>query len=290
MSDIAQCWINGEVIPAQQASVSVFDHGFLYGDGIFEGIRFYNKRVFRLPLHMARLKRSARALQLEIPLDDASFEEAIYATINAFPLADGYLRVLVTRGVGALGINPANCAKPAVIIIADKLTMVGDEERNRGIRAIIAATRRMTPDRLDPRIKSLNYLNAIQAKMEANYAGVEEAILLNERGFVTEGSAMNIFVVREGAIHTPPAIEGALQGVTRGTVLEVAKELGIPAFETVLTSYDLFTADECFFTGTGAKLIPIREIDGRKMASCPGAIYLKLLAGFNALVARETAG
>lgn len=290
MSDIAQCWINGEVIPAQQASVSVFDHGFLYGDGIFEGIRFYNKRVFRLPLHMARLKRSARALQLDIPLDDAAFEAAIYATINAFPLADGYLRVVVTRGVGALGINPANCAKPAVIIIADKLTMVGDEERNRGIRAIIAATRRMTPDRLDPRIKSLNYLNAIQAKMEANYAGVEEAILLNERGFVTEGSAMNIFVAREGAIYTPPATEGALQGVTRGTVLEVAKELGIPAFETVLTSYDLFTADECFFTGTGAKLIPIREIDGRKMATCPGDIYLKLLAGFNALVARETSG
>lgn len=290
MSDIAQCWINGEVIPANQAKVSVFDHGFLYGDGIFEGIRFYNKRVFRLPLHMARLKRSARALQIELPLDDQAFTDAIYATINACPMPDGYLRVLVTRGVGALGINPANCAKPSVIIIADKLVMVGEEERNKGLRAIIASTRRMTADRLDPRIKSLNYLNAIQAKMEANYSGVDEAILLNERGFVTEGSAMNIFVVRDGTLHTPPATEGALQGITRGTVLEVAKELGIPAFETVLTPYDLFTADECFFTGTGAKLIPIREIDGRKVGACPGEIYAKLLAGFNALVARETTG
>lgn len=290
MSEIAQCWIEGEVVPAHQAKVSVFDHGFLYGDGIFEGIRFYNKRVFRLPLHMARLKRSARALQLDIPLDDQTFETAIYDTIKAFPQNDGYLRVLVTRGVGALGINPVNCAKPSVIIIADKLVMVSDEDRNKGVRAIIASTRRMTADRLDPRIKSLNYLNAIQAKMEANYSGVDEAILLNERGFVTEGSAMNIFVVRDGTVYTPPATEGALQGVTRGTVLEVAKELGIPAIETVLTPYDLFTADECFFTGTGAKLIPIREIDGRKVGTCPGEIYTKLLAGFNALVARETAG
>lgn len=289
MFEHARCWVNGRLVPAEQASVSVFDHGFLYGDGIFEGVRFYNRRAFRLPLHLKRLQRSAAALQLQMPAL-AVLEEAVAAVIEASALADGYLRIIITRGVGVLGINPASCKEPGVIVIADQLKMVSDEARAQGIRAVIASTRRSTPDRLDPRIKSLNYLNSIFARMEANFAGVEEAILLNERGCVAEGTAENIFIVRDGELLTPAPTEGALAGITRGTVLELAASLGIPTKETVLTAYDLYAADECFFTGTGARLIPVREIDGRKISTCPGAAYQRLATAFAELVQRETGG
>ena len=288
MFEHARCWMNGRMVPAEQASVSVFDHGFLYGDGIFEGVRFYNRTPFRLHLHLKRLRRSAAALQLQIPLSDEGLAAAVAETIAATDLQDGYLRLLVTRGVGVLGINPATCKQPSVIIIADELRMVSDAERAQGVRAIIASTRRSTPDRLDPRIKSLNYLNSIFARMEANFAGVEEAILLNERGCVAEGTADNIFIVQDGELLTPPVTEGALAGITRATVLELARELGIPACESVLTAYDLYAAEECFLTGTGAKLIPVREIDGRPIRQCPGAIYQQLSSAFTALVQRET--
>ncbi|MEZ5534299.1 MAG: branched-chain-amino-acid transaminase [Thiolinea sp.] len=288
MFEQASCWIDGQIVPASEAKVSVFDHGFLYGDGVFEGLRFYNRRVFRLPLHLKRLRRSAAALQLSVTLSDQEIEQALQETIAASPLTEGYLRLIVTRGVGVLGINPASCSKPGFIIIADQLKMVSDEERARGVRAIIASTRRLTPDRLDSRIKSLNYLNAIMARMEANFAGVEEAILLNDRGNVAEGTADNLFVMQDGELLTPPATEGALAGITRGTVLELAKKLEMPVREAVLTSYDLYNADECFLTGTGAKLIPVREIDGRPIAQCPGEAYQRLSRAFADLIEQET--
>ena len=290
MFDQARCWIDGSILPAAEAKVSVFDHGFLYGDGVFEGVRFYNGKAFRLPLHLKRLQRSAQALQLAIPLSADELAQSVEELIAASPLTDGYLRIIVTRGVGVLGINPTTCKQPSVIIIADQLQMVSDAQRAQGVRAIIASTRRLTPDRLDSRIKSLNYLNAILARMEANYAGVEEAILLNDRGCVAEGTADNLFIVSDGVLLTPPATEGALAGITRQTVLELAAANGIPAREAILTSYDLYNADECFLTGTGAKLIPVREIDGRKMAECPGTYYQQLTQAFSALIQQETGG
>ena len=290
MFDQARCWIDGSILPAAEAKVSVFDHGFLYGDGVFEGVRFYNGKAFRLPLHLKRLQRSAQALQLAIPLSADELAQAVAQLIAASPLTDGYLRIIVTRGVGVLGINPTTCQQPSVIIIADQLQMVSDAQRAQGVRAIIASTRRLTPDRLDSRIKSLNYLNAILARMEANYAGVEEAILLNDRGCVAEGTADNLFIVSDGVLLTPPATEGALAGITRQTVLELAVANGIPAREAILTPYDLYNSDECFLTGTGAKLIPVREIDGRKMAECPGTYYQQLTQAFSALIQQETGG
>ncbi|WP_020396725.1 branched-chain-amino-acid transaminase [Thiolinea disciformis] len=289
MFEQACCWIDGKIVPVSEAKVSVFDHGFLYGDGIFEGIRFYNRKVFRLPLHLKRFERSAVALQLTLPYSLDGIEAAIYETIKASPLSDGYLRVIVTRGVGVLGINPASCAKPSLIVIADELKMASDEQREKGVKAIITSTRRTMPDRLDSRIKSMNYLTAILARMEANYAGADEGILLNDRGFVAEGTVANLFVVSEGILLTPPATEGALGGITRQTILELAQVLNIPAREAALTAYDLYNAEECFFTGTGAKLIPIREIDGRKIRHCPGNIYRSLFKAFNELVQKETA-
>ena len=288
MSSAALCWLDGQIVPASEAKISVFDHGFLYGDGVFEGLRFYNKRVFRLPLHLQRLQRSAQALNLKIPLNAEQLSTALANLIQQSPLHEGYIRLIVTRGMGILGINPANCAKPSIVIIADQLQMVTDTQRAQGVCMITASTRRLTPDRLDSRIKSLNYLNAILARMEANFAGVEEAVLLNDRGCVAEGTADNIFIVSDGILLTPLTTEGALAGITRHTVLELAQVLGIPARETVLTPYDLYNADECFLTGTGAKLIPVREIDGRVLAHCPGAIYQQLNQAFAELVARET--
>ncbi|HPQ96842.1 MAG: branched-chain-amino-acid transaminase [Thiothrix sp.] len=288
MFEYATCWIDGELVPAEKARISVFDHGFLYGDGIFEGVRFYNRKPFRLSRHLKRLGQSAAALRLTLPVSLAALEQAVTQTIAASALDDGYLRILVTRGVGALGINPDSCPKGSAIVIADKLNMISDEQRLQGARTLIAATRRSMPDRLDPRIKSLNYLNNILARMEANFAGVDEAILLNERGCVAEGSAENLFIVKNGELITPAVTEGALSGVTRGTTLELARELGLPAREGVLTPYDLYCADECILTGTGAKLIPVREVDGRPIP-CPGPVYRQLAAAFSELVARETA-
>jgi len=288
MFEQASCWIDGSIVPASEAKVSVFDHGFLYGDGIFEGVRFYNNKTFRLSLHLKRLRRSAAALQLDLPLAMEELEQAVAETIVASPLHEGYLRIIITRGVGVLGINPATCKKPSVIIIVDQLQMVSEEQRSRGVRAIIASTRRPTPDRLDPRIKSLNYLNSIMARMEANYAGVDEAIMLNDRGCIAEGTADNLFIVREGTLLTPPTTEGALAGITRSVVLDLALNAGIQTSESILTSYDLYTADECFLTGTGAKLIPVREIDGRQVLFRPGKVYLRLAEAFAKLVRRET--
>ncbi len=283
----AICWINGKIIPAHSASVSVLDHGLLYGDGVFEGIRFYNRRAFRLQTHLQRILRSATALALKIPLNTVELTQAIHATIAAFDLADGYLRLVVTRGSGRMGLDPANCTKPEVFIIADQLSMVSESVRTRGARVIIAATRRLGADGLDPRIKSLNYLNHILARMEASNAGADEAILLNAQGHVAEGTADNLFIVRAGLLLTPPCSDGALEGITRAVVMELAQQLGVSCRETTLGSYDLYTADECFLTGTGAEIIPVREVDGRIMAECPGPIFHQLNALYQQRVLTE---
>ncbi len=280
MHNDAICWLNGRILPAAEATLSVFDHGLLYGDGVFEGIRFYARRPFRLKAHLERLYLSARAIALTVPYEMAALTAAVAATVAAAPEEDGYLRLVVTRGVGPLGIDPRGCREPALFILADRLRMVPEAARAQGARVIIAATRRLPPDGLDPRIKSLNYLNHILARMEANHAGADEAILLNGAGRVAEGTADNVFIVKGGRLLTPPPVEGALAGITREVVLELAVEAGIPAAEMPLAPYDLYTADECFLTGTGAELIPVAEVDGRRMARCPGPVFETLLARF----------
>lgn len=282
------CWFNGRIVSNHEARVSVFDHGLLYGDGIFEGIRFYNGRPFRAAQHLTRLNASAAAIHLNIPFDETALDRAIDETIAAFGDNDGYLRLVVTRGEGRLGLDPSSCDRPNVFIIADQLSLVSAEVRERGARVIVAATRRIAVDALDPRIKSLNYLNHILARMEASRANADEAILLNAAGHVTEGSADNVFIVRDGALLTPPPIDGALEGITRAAILELAPTLSVTARETSLSPYDLYTADECFLTGTGAELIPVREIDGRPLRQCPGPIFTVLSTAFGELVKRET--
>ncbi|MDH4229798.1 MAG: branched-chain-amino-acid transaminase [Nitrospirota bacterium] len=285
MSAEAVCWINGRVVPAAEAAVPVMDHGLLYGDGVFEGIRFYNRRVFRLVAHLERLAHSATAIRLDLPMPLAEMNRAVEQTVAAFSGADGYLRLVVTRGAGPLGIDPRGCATPGLFIIADHLSMAGAEARQRGARVIVAATRKTPLDGLDPRIKSLNYLTHILARMEANHAGADEAVLLNREGRVAEGAAQNVFTVRGGTLFTPPTVDGALAGVTRDVVLELAAGAGIPAREASLTRYDLYTADECFLTGTGTGLLPVAEVDGRRLRNCPGPVFRELEKRFQECVA-----
>lgn len=284
MSDSTLCWMNGRIVPAAQARVPVLDHGLLYGDGVFEGIRFYRRRAFRLRAHLERLADSARAIALSLPLALDELAAAVDSLIAACALDDGYLRLVVTRGVGPLGLDPRGCAMPAVFIVADRLSLVGDTVRERGARVIVAATRRLAPDGLDPRIKSLNYLNHILARLEANQAGADEAILLNSQGRVAEGTADNVFVVHHGRLLTPPVTDGALAGITRAAIMALAGEAGIPVVEASLAPYDLYTSDEVFLTGTGAELIPVASVDGRCMGACPGPVYLDLSRRFRALV------
>jgi len=281
------CWRNGQIVPLEQATVSVFDHGLLYGDGVFEGIRFYNGRAFRLQAHLERLFLSARAIALSIPYSIEQLTYAVIETISAAPEINGYLRLVATRGPGPLGIDPSRCHSPVVFIVADRLQLVSERVRSEGAKVIIAATRRLGADGLDPRIKSLNYLNHMLSRMEATHAGADEAILLNSAGRIAEGSADNIFIVQRGELLTPPVIEGALDGITRQVVLELAEKLGIKAREIPLAPYDLFTADECFLTGTGAELIPVGYADGRKIPECPGPIYQQLAKAFRELVTSE---
>ena len=284
----AVCWLNGALMSAHAARVPVLDHGLLYGDGVFEGIRFYRGKPFRLDAHLDRLHRSASAMRLTLPYDRETFAAAVAATIAAYGRPDGYLRLVVTRGAGRLGLDPASCRQPNVIIIADELALVSESVRARGARVVIASTRRIAPDALDPRIKSLNYLNHILARIEATNAGADEAILLNARGHVAEGTADNVFAVRDGVLLTPPVTDGALAGITRAAVIELAETSGIPWAERSLGAFDLYTAEECFLTGTGAELIPVREVDGRALGTCPGPVFRRLLAAFHGLVERES--
>ena len=283
------CWMNGTLVALDQARVSVFDHGLLYGDGVFEGIRFYHGHAFRLAAHLDRLYRSAAALRLMIPYHRTALATAVQETIAAFHTQEGYLRLVVTRGEGKLGLDPSTCARGNTFILADRLALVDEDTRNAGARLIIAATRRLAPDGLDPRIKSLNYLNHILARMEATNAGANEAILLNAQGRVAEGTADNIFIVRDNVLLTPPASDGALEGITRAVVLELAAALHIPAREASLAPYDLYTADEAFLTGTGAELIPVREVDGRILTQSPGPVFQRFQHAFGEIIRRESA-
>jgi len=287
MPDSTCFWINGQLLPEHEAMIPVTDHGLLYGDGVFEGIRFYHRHPFRLAAHLRRLADSCKAIRLMLPYTQAQLTEAVDRIIAAFPEENGYLRLMVTRGSGPMGLDPANCTQPSVILIATRLEMVHPELRSDGIRLIVASTRRLPAEGLDPRIKSLNYLNHILARMEATQAGVEEAVLLNSQGRVAEGSAENIFIIRDGYLTTPRPVDGALAGITRGVILDLAAELDIHTQEAPVTPYDIYTADECFLSGTGAELIPVREVDGRPLHHCPGPVFSTLARAFQEQVARE---
>jgi branched-chain amino acid aminotransferase len=278
-------YIDGEFLPEGEAKVSVFDHGLLYGDGIFEGIRFYNGRVFRLEEHHDRLWDSARSICLEIPMSREEMTEALLETIRRNGLRDGYIRQIVTRGVGNLGLNPVQCKRPTVIIIAATIALYPEEVYRNGLQIITCATRRAGPAVLNPAVKSLNYLNNVMARIEANLAGADEALMLNDAGNVAECTADNVFVIKKGQIFTPPISAGALRGITRGVVFEVAAELGIKISEADITRHDVFVADECFLTGTAAEVIPVIKADGRTIGNGkPGALTAKIIARFREMV------
>jgi branched-chain amino acid aminotransferase len=277
-------YIDGKYYGEKNARISVFDHGLLYGDGVFEGIRAYNGRVFKLKEHIDRLFYSAKGILLTIPLAHAEIMRAVVNTCRLNKLRDGYIRLVVTRGVGGLGLNPNRCKLPSVIIIADRIQLYPVELYERGMDIITVPTTRNLHSALNPAIKSLNYLNNILAKIEANNGGCEEAIMLNAEGFVSECTGDNVFIVKANQLLTPPLSAGALYGITRGVVLELGREFGLNSGETNLTRYDLFNADECFLTGTGAELIPIVKIDGRVIGTGrPGPVTKNLVAKYKAL-------
>ncbi len=277
-------FIDGKFCSERDAKVSVFDHGLLYGDGVFEGIRIYHGRVFKLQEHIDRLFYSAKAVLLDIPMTPAELLKATVETCRANKLRDGYIRLVVTRGVGTLGLNPRSCKKASVIIIAGKIQLYPPEFYRRGLDIVTVPTTRNLHNSINPAIKSLNYLNNILAKIEANNAGVEEAIMLNADGYVAECTGDNIFIIRNGALFTPPLAAGALYGITRGTVMELAEQTGMKVSEPNLTRYDLFCADECFITGTAAEIVPVVKIDGRVIGNGqPGALTLKLTEEYHAL-------
>src|SRR5437660_1777400 len=277
-------YIDGKFYDEKNAKISVFDHGLLYGDGIFEWIRAYNGRVFKLKEHLDRLFCSAKSILLKIPLTHADLVAAVVETCRRNKIRDGYIRLLVTRGIGTLGLNPNRCKDPSIIIIADKIQLYAPELYEKGMEIITVPTTRNLHSALNPAIKSLNYLNNILAKIEANIAGCEEAVMLNAEGFVSECTGDNIFIVKAGRVLTPPLSAGALHGITRGVVMNLAREEGVTVAEPNLTRYDLFNADECFLTGTGAELIPIVKIDGRVIGTGrPGPLTGKLVGKYRAL-------
>ncbi|HVU08499.1 MAG TPA: branched-chain-amino-acid transaminase [Verrucomicrobiae bacterium] len=277
-------FIDGRFYNERDAKISVFDHGLLYGDGIFEGIRAYNGRVFKLKEHIDRLFYSAKAILLEIPMSPGKISEAVLESCRVNKLRDAYIRLVVTRGVGNLGLNPRSCKKATVFIIAGKIQVYPPELYARGMEIVTVPTVRNLHSALNPAVKSLNYLNNILAKIEANNAGVEEAVMLNAEGFVSECTADNLFIIKNGEVFTPPLSAGALYGVTRQTVIELAREAGIEVSEPNLTRYDLFNADECFLTGTGAEIMPVIKIDGRVIGTGkPGALTLKLISDYRDL-------
>ena len=277
-------YIDGSYYSEQDAKVSVFDHGLLYGDGIFEGIRIYHGRVFKLKEHIDRLFASAKAILLNIPMSHADLMKATVDTCRENNLKDGYIRLLVTRGVGNLGLNPNKCKTPSVIIIADKIQLYPKEYYDNGLVIITVPTTRNLHSALNPAIKSLNYLNNILAKIEANNAGCEEAIMLNSEGYVAECTGDNVFILKNGQMFTPPLSAGALYGITRNTVIDLARAAGIEVTEPNLTRYDLFNADECFLTGTGAEIVPVVKIDGRVIGDGkPGKITRMLEESYHSL-------
>ena len=284
----AKIYIDGKFYSEANAKISVFDHGLLYGDGIFEGIRFYNGRVFRLEEHLERLWDSVRSICLQVPISMREMTEAVLETIRQNDLRDGYIRLLVTRGIGNLGLNPMQCKHPSVIIIAATIVLYHENFYRKGLTIVTCATRRSNPAALNPAVKSLNYLNNVMARIEANLAGADEALMLNDAGNVAECTADNVFIVKRGQIFTPPTTAGALRGITRSIVFEIAAELGIKITETDITRHDVFIADECFLTGTAAEIIPVVKADGRLIRNGkPGSITTRTIARFREMT-RET--
>ena len=281
-------YIDGQWHTRETARVSVFDHGFLYGDGVFEGIRVYNRRVFRLDAHLSRLAASARALALPLPVSLAELADLVREAVRRNRLDDAYIRLIVTRGVGDLGIDPRTCARPTLVIIVTTIQVYPADLYASGVRLITSATRQVSHEAVDPRVKSLNYLKNILAKIDAHQAGAHEAILLNAGGFIAECTADNLFVVQAGVLRTPTPLDGALEGITRGTVLDLARDLEVCAESTRLTRYDVYTADECFVTGTGAEVMPVVAVDGRPIGTGePGPLTRRLSTAFRDLARSE---
>jgi branched-chain amino acid aminotransferase len=284
---MSQQWIylNGKYVSKDEAVVSVYDHGFLYGDGIFEGIRIYNGNIFKCKEHLDRLYDSAKSIMLDIPLSYEEMQEALVETVQRNELRSGYIRLVVSRGFGNLGLDPRRCPKANVIIIVEQLSIYPEEAYVNGLRTVSVSTRRNVPDALNPKIKSLNYLNNILVKIQANLADVGEAIMLNSQGYVAEGSSDNIFIVKKGIVYTPPTYCGALEGITRQAIMEICERDGIPLKEQPFTLHDVYVADEVFFTGTAAEVIAVREVDARIIGSGKaGPITTRLLKEFREIV------
>lgn len=278
-------YVDGEYYPKSQAKISVYDHGLLYGDGVFEGIRAYNGVVFKLKEHIDRLYRSAHTIMLQIPMTKEEMMNVVLETLRRNGFKDAYVRLVVTRGTGDLGIDPRKCPKPTVIVIADTIVLHKSEVKEKGITAILTWVRRDPVDATTHEIKSLNYLNSVMAKIEANMSGADEAILLDKNGFICEGAAENIFIVKDGKIYKPPNYTGALPGITAEAVTNLAKRLGYEVIEKNITPHELFNADEVFLTGTAAEIVPVREVNKRQIGEGkPGPITRRLMEEFSKLV------
>jgi branched-chain amino acid aminotransferase len=278
-------FIGGKLFDKADAKISVYDHGLLYGDGVFEGLRSYSGRVFRLEQHLDRLHDSARAIHLQLPMSKEAIGKAVYETLAVNGLRDAYIRLVVTRGAGSLGLDPRKTTDPQLIIITDSISLYPEELYEHGLKIITAATMRNHPSALNPRIKSLNYLNSILAKVEGTNAGCLEALMLNHKGEVSECTGDNIFVVRRGEIHTPSIDAGILEGITRDAVIDLARASNLTVVERTMDRHDIYTADECFLTGTAAEIIPVVELDGRPIGEGqPGPLTRELRARFHELV------
>lgn len=277
-------YLDGEFVPKSEAKISVFDHGLLYGDGVFEGIRSYNCLVFKLKEHLIRLYESAHTIMLEIPLSIEEFMETVVETLKRNRLRDSYIRVVVTRGVGDLGLDPANCKKPSIFVITDKIILYPESFYRNGMEIITVPTVRNLPEAINPALKTLNYLNNILAKIEAKNSNYQEALMLNHQGYVAECTGDNIFIVKNGIVQTPPTYLGALKGITRQAILDLALRNDIPCQEKIMTRHDLYNADESFLTGTAAEVIPVVKIDGRRIGTGkPGKVTRKLMSSFQDL-------
>ncbi len=277
-------YINGKLVDKEDAKISVYDHGLLYGDGVFEGIRSYAGKVFRLKEHLDRLWHSAKAIWLEIPISKQKMAKAIEDTLALNGIKDGYVRVVVTRGCGTLGLDPDKCSQPQVIIITDHIALYPEEVYQKGLEIITVSTARNHPAALNPRIKSLNYLNNILAKIEGKQAGCVEALMLNHKGEVAECTGDNIFLARNGTLLTPPNDAGILEGITRDAVIELARNAGIEVCEVSLTKHDVYIADECFLTGTAAEVVPVVKVDSRTIGDgTPGPITRDMIERFHKL-------